>query len=70
MTRERIEDLGRILEKIKFAMDSPVLHLAPDHPLLDDNRTLLNELNDLNITLTEIYEIASGQDFLNETRSV
>lgn len=60
MTRERVEDLGRIFEIVKYAIDSPAFSMQIE------NEALKDELDGLSSHLSAIYAISSGQDFLNE----
>ena len=79
--RERLEDIGRILEMVNNLMNEPVFDLWNQRPKdffdwyteqSDDRQCdILNDLaygiQGISTKLGEIYTVASGQDFLNES---
>lgn len=80
MTRQRIEDLGRILELVGRLMEEPIFELWQQRPKdfvdwfdeQEDSRRddIVHEMaygiRGVGEKLGAIYEIASGQDYLNE----
>lgn len=80
MTRQRIEDLGRILELVKKLSEEPIFELWHQRPKdfvdwleeQEESRKgdIIHEmaygLKDISEKLTTIYEIAGGWDYLNE----
>ena len=69
--RNRLEDLGRLAEKLNNIMDSEIFEAAmieyiePEN-LKDKLQELSYKLECLHNDLGKCWEIATGQDFLNE----
>lgn len=69
--RDRLEDLGRIFEKLALVFDSKIFEPTYLHGIDKENielriDDLAIEIENLKSELDKIWEIASGQDYLNE----
>jgi hypothetical protein len=69
--RSRLEDFGRLAEKLNNIMDSDIFEAAMIGNIEKENlkeklQELSYKLEDLHCELGKCWEIATGQDFLNE----
>lgn len=73
MSRHRIEDLGRIFERLDALVDHEAFEYESEwewtEQLKDEDKReeMFHRIRNLNLELFEIRGIAAGEDVLNET---